>query len=425
MAEAFPDEHGKSEPPDGSRTTTISVLILATRWQFDTYGLSTVNKSLISNLRFVDPEGKTIKITFAVPQDEGKIKNEDLEDAMKHGVELRGAKWLDEDRLRHYPDVVQDKNYDLIIGHAPYMANGCISLTKLFRNKKESPKTILLFHALPKDNYGDINDETLLNWLTEADIVFSIGKCVEDELLPHIAALDPDKRPVHRVYLPSIPWELHAHEERNVQENIRGIQHVFMMSGEIKDLGSNDTDFNLAVTAAARAAEHLRDFDGIGMRLTLLVANEEEKTKWKEAFEEVVRKQNLKESGLTFQIEAPHSMGQIKIHMRKSNLFLLPLKQNSPLFGTEALAAIAAGVPVLISKYCGLAALLDKMIEDEPIVGKNKLTVDAETWKERIIEKLVRPAEAQRAANRLRERLLLDTNISQTHLDFIGTITGT
>ena len=55
---------------------------------------------------------------------------------MKYGVELRGAKWLDEDRLRHYPDVVQDKNYDFIIGHAPYMANGCINLTKLYRNKK-------------------------------------------------------------------------------------------------------------------------------------------------------------------------------------------------------------------------------------------------------------------------------------------------
>ena len=65
------------------------------------------------------------------------------------------------------------------------------------------------------------------------------------------------------------------------------------------------------------------------------------------------------------------------------------------------------------------------MIEDEPIVGKNKLTVNAESWKERIIEKLVRPAEAQKAAKRLRERLLAGTNVAQTHLDFINVIAGT
>ena len=179
------------------------------------------------------------------------------------------------------------------------------------------------------------------------------------------------------------------------------------------------------MTAAARASEHLRNFDSVRMRLTLLIANEDEKAKWKDAFEEVLRTQNLNNTGLTFQSEAPHTIEQINIHMKKSNLFLLPLKQNSPLFGTEALVAIAARVPILISKYSGLAAVLDTMIEDKPIVGKNKLTVNAEFWKGRNIEKLVRPAEPQKAAKRLRERLLATTNVAQTHLDFINTIAGT
>ena len=242
---------------------------------------------------------------------------------------------------------------------------------------------------------------------------------------PTLLLLDSEKRPVHKMYLPSIPIELCPQEQNSIRESISGIQHVCMMSGEIKDLETNDLDFTLAVTAAARAAEHLRDFDGVWMRLTLLVAKEEEKTKWKEAFEEIHRTQNLNDTGLSFQTAAPLTTEQIKIHMRKCNLFILPLKQNSPFYGTEALAAIAAGVPVLISKYSGFTAVLDKMIEDEPIVGKNKLTVDAESWKERIIQKLVRPVEAQRAANRHRERLLASTDITQTHLDFIGTITGT
>ena len=61
--------------PDSSRKV-ISVLLLATRWTFDTYGLSTVNKSIVNNLRLIDPDAKTIKITCAVLEEEGKISED-------------------------------------------------------------------------------------------------------------------------------------------------------------------------------------------------------------------------------------------------------------------------------------------------------------------------------------------------------------
>ena len=112
----------------------------------------------------------------------------------------------------------------------------------------------------------------------------------------------------------------------------------------------------------------------------------------------------------------------MKLHMKKSNLFLLPLKQNSPVFGTDALAAIAAGVPVLVSRYSGLAALLREIQQDEPVVHKNESEI--KVWKERIIQKLVNPKAAQQRAITLREKLLLDTSIAQTHLDFISITTG-
>ena len=53
----------------------ISILTLTTKWQFDTYGLSTVNKSLVNNLRVVDPKGKKIKITCAIVEEEKNIKD--------------------------------------------------------------------------------------------------------------------------------------------------------------------------------------------------------------------------------------------------------------------------------------------------------------------------------------------------------------
>ena len=434
MAEAFP-EHQIT--PDNSKRV-ISVLLLGTKWQFDTYGLSTINKSLVNNLRLVDPEGKCIKMTYAVVEEEGLIKDEDLKDAMKDGVKLKGAKrprgckrgkkpklqWLDTNTGTYYRHLIQGQNYDYIIGHAPFLANGCLNVKDLYKDKNHSPTTMLMFHALPKDENGDIDDETLMDWLKETDVVFSLGKSVEDDLLSYIAALDPDQKPIHKMYLASYPLELFGIKQNQAESKIRGTQNVCMMSGEIKDLDVNGLDFPLAVTATAGASNYIQFNDGVKIKLSLLSSNENDKAKWKAQFVEVLQRQNLNDGGLSFQVESPLTLDKMKVHMRKSNLFLLPLKSDSPLFGTEALAAIAAGVPVLISKDSGLASLLDAIVENESIVGKNKLKVNADIWKERIIHKLVKPEEALIAANRLREQLLLDTSIAQTHLDFINVIAG-
>ena len=88
MAEAFPEHQTAPDNPK----RVIRVLLLGNKWQFDTYGLSTINKSLVNNLRLVDPEGRNIKITCAIVEEEGIIKDEDLKDAMKDGVQLKGAK---------------------------------------------------------------------------------------------------------------------------------------------------------------------------------------------------------------------------------------------------------------------------------------------------------------------------------------------
>ena len=110
----------------------ISVLLLATKWQFDTCGLSTVNKSLVNNLRVVDPDGKKIKITCAVVEEEGYITEDEQKEAEKYKVKLKGAKqprgrkkrptlqWLDEFSGTYYLDLVRENSFDFIIGHVPY-----------------------------------------------------------------------------------------------------------------------------------------------------------------------------------------------------------------------------------------------------------------------------------------------------------------
>ena len=80
----------------------------------------------------------------------------------------------------------------------------------------------------------DVDVDALLDWLTEADIVFSVGKSVEEELLPHITSLPPEDRPEHKLYIPSYPLDLF-----NVQRDIvkfRGTQNITLMTGELRNL---------------------------------------------------------------------------------------------------------------------------------------------------------------------------------------------
>ena len=433
MAEAFSEEPTASEPHLGKKT--ISLLLLATKWQFDTYGLSTINKSLVSDLRLVDPENETIKITCAIVEEEGKINYVDVKDAEKCGVVLKGAKrpmsknkhskpklsWLDE-HARAYYSHLQDQDYDFIIGHVPYLANGCFNLKHLDRGRQMPSQIILMVHGLPKDENGDIDDEILNKWLTEADIVFSIGSSVESELIPYVAEMDEEIRPVHKMYIPSYPVELFHVGQESKGMKIKGTQNVTIMSAEFKDLNITGLDFPLAMNATIGAAEHIRDFDGVRTTLTMLAAHEDDKEMWKVENDKEFKSQNFHRTGLSFKTEVLTDINKLQSYLKRSTLFLLPLKPDSPLFGTEALAAIAAGVPVLISRYSGIAWLLQKMSEDEPIVYGTKLEHPLDKWKERILQKLLRPDQSQRAANRLREQLLLDTSIAQTHLDFINII---
>ena len=430
MAEAFPEEPSVSESDLGEKT--ISVL-LATKWQYDTYGLSTINKSLVNNLRLVDPEDKTIKITCAVVE-EGKINYAEVRDAGKCRVILKGAKrpmskkrhskpdlqWLDEYAATYYRHL-QDHHYDFIIGHAPYLANGCFNLRDLYRGREISPKIILMFHGLPKKENGDIDDNMLEEWLTEVDIVFSVGKAVESELIPYVAGMDEEIRPVHKIYIPSYPAELFHIAQEPKGTKIEGTQNITLMSTEFKDLDITGLDFPLAVNATIGAAEHIRDFDGVRTTLTMLAAHEDDTGKWKSASVKILQKKK-QHTGLSFKTEVLTDINKLQSHLKRSNLFLLPLKPDSPLFGTEALSAIAAGVPVLISRYSGIARLLRGMVEDESVVYGTKFESPLDIWKDRILERLLRPDESQRTADRLREKLLLDSSIAKTHLDFIDII---
>ena len=395
----------------------ISVLILATRWSFDTYGLSTVNKSLVNNLRLIDPEGKSIKITCTVLEEEDKIVDNLKRDAEENGVQLKGAKkprgqkkktpnikWLDKNTGAYYRHLVANVEYDFIIGHVPYLGNGCFNFADMCKEKEgKCPKIVLMVHALPRNGNGEIDEDLLLEWLSEADEVFSVGHSMEKELMSYIKSLDDDKRPNHKMYIPGYPLELFTVRPEVTGNKVQGTQNVMMLTSELKNLDVLGLDFSLAAASTAEASKHIRDYDDVRTNLMMLSSQREDTELWKESFREILEKAQLEHTGLGFQCFHPENIEKLKGHFRRSNLFILPLRPESPLFGTEALSAVAAGVPILVSKHSGIASLLVKMAEDEPVVITTRSESEIRTWKGWIIQKIVNPEVSQSQASRLRE----------------------
>ena len=378
MAEAFPEfvtDIGADDCEE-SLAKPISILLLATKWQFDTYGLSTVN------LRLVNPEGGKIQTTCAVVEVEGHVTEDERKDAEKYKVKIIGAKqprgrkkrpdveWLDENTAAYYPALVKQNSYDYIIGHAPYLANGPLNIRDFYSEAECKPTVLLMIHELPKTAEGDTDDDVLLEWLSEADVIFSVGKEVEAEIDSSITSLLPEQRPTHKLYIPSFPLELfNVWRRPSDRQSVHGTQNVTLITGGRGEV--NGLDFPLAVASTYKSSKHILDFDGLKTNFVLLTNNKEDKEEWKKEFSEILEREGSKGRSLNFQSDGPETLEKLKTHLRKSNLFILPLKPDSPLFGTEALSAIAAGVPILVSSHSGIVSILKVITQDNSLSTSN------------------------------------------------------
>ena len=144
-----------------------------------------------------------------------------------------------------------------------------------------------------------------------------------------------------------------------------------MMTGDRKDLEISGLDFPLAFASTFGASKHILDFDGIRSNFELLINNREDIDQWKKEFKELVQKQESRGRSRHFHADAPQTLEGLKTYLRKSNLFILPLRPESPLFGAEALSAVAVGVPILVSSHSGIASILKTIIQDESVVRES------------------------------------------------------
>ena len=436
------DTHPERDIGDVSREN-ISILILSTRWQFDTYGLSTVNKCLVNNLRLLDPDGKWINVTCTVLQEEGKIPENEHKDAVKYKVALRGSKrprgrigkpetsWLNEYSVAYYRHLVREHKHDFIVGHMPYLVDGCLNLRDHSEevHQGHSPKVILVAHALPLMEDGDVNEEVLTEWLQEADLIFSVGDNMFMKIESHIESHDIDIQ--HKLYLPGFPLDFFQIEPNPRKATLIGEQSILVMTSETQNMVVSGIDFELAVVAVSEVSDNVMFSEGsdlsrqLSFSLKLLASREEEKTYWEKMFLDIKERCQMKVRAPAFKFHAPDDLKKLIPHLKRGTLFVLPLKSDSSWYGLEALVAMASGVPVLTSRNAGIATLLQTMGMSEPTVLDDKGRAQkVTTWKERMVYKITNPEETQKTAAELRKMLLLDTRIASTHLEAVKIVTG-
>ena len=125
--------------------------------------------------------------------------------------------------------------FHFIIGHIPYLGNCALNLKDLCQDLGITPKVFLLAHALPRTEENDIDEDVLLDWLKDTDVVFSIGENVKSDIDAYITCLQEADRPIHKIYLPGCPAELLTIMQEERAKPLKGPQNITVMMQERKD----------------------------------------------------------------------------------------------------------------------------------------------------------------------------------------------
>ena len=366
--------------PDDSKKE-VSVLMLTPQWRFDEYGMATITRSLIQNLRMINPDDRFIRITCAVLEENRKISRNQT-DVEQLKVQLVGYSrprgdrgepelhWLDRDLTKYYAGIT---NHDFIIGHVPYLTYGCLTLKGTFVERGQACTAILVVHELPRNENGEI-DEDQLRELADSNVLLSMEASIQEELMRTVVSQDQENTPKFKMYFPVFPVKLFKFEHQKKTES-GGPRKILLMTKERKGLKVDGLDLQLVVNSVAEANRKTN----AEMTLTLLT-EKNEKEEW--------------EGEGNFQCEVVQEVEDMEYHLKRSDLFLLPLKVSSPLFGSEALSAIAAGIPVLVSRHSPMGSFLLGMNANSSAVTETDIT----TWRHSISRIIDNPDAAETEA---------------------------
>ena len=322
----------------------ISVLLLSPKWQYDTYGVASVVRSLVNDLWLTDPDGLKIQMTCAVLEEDRKINEADVADAAKHNVKLRGVKLprgiesiptveeINGSAPLFYKHLAVRQRFDFVIGHIPYLAHGTLNVHDLCSDIGLSCNIILLAHTLPRTRENDIDENTLREWMKEANTVLSIGEVLKSEIQGYINCLNEENRPLHHLYIPGCPAELLTVLQETRTNSLRGPQNITVMTNEQKQLKVSGLNYQLAVASSTLASPKIYELCETGAKVQFLVlaTDAKERNIWEESFNEIKCRPETEDQRMAFQFQIIDDMERLKSLMKRTAVMLLPLKPDCP-----------------------------------------------------------------------------------------------
>ena len=316
----------------------------------------------------------------------------------------------------------------------PHFGNGCLNLRDLTREFYEghSPKVILVAHALRTTDDGSADEDVMLLWLQEVDLVLSLNYNIQTQIEKYIQSLSATRPISHRLYLPGLPT--HSWKTFSTKPSLGGEQNILLMATDRRSLLMSALNFELHVLSALQAChEVLRNTTSevdlsrsLSFKMTMLVTSTDEKAQWQMRFKNMIEAYDLEQKTLTLSVHCPHDEAKLLEYVRRATIVLIPSTTDRlSTSGSEALVAVASGVPVLVSKSSGIASLLQKLGMDESLIwDQESFTASATLWKSRLFESFSNPERAQDVARNLRKKLLGNRKIPESQFNFMTFVAG-
>ncbi len=419
-----------------------SILFLAPTWKYDGYGIAAINRSIINDLWIADPRATKIKMMcILLEQEEGKITEQEHEDARRYNVTLHGAKLAYGDK--ELPGILEvDKHCSTffghipllrhrvthIVGHMPYVFKAAFSMQDIFRVAGQSPKVLLVMHALPrKDTIVDISG--LVASLNRSDIVVSVGYPMYREISQHINTLQEGSKPRHKMYIPGGPVELLGIKGPSLFNLEQGPHNILVIGGERENMHTKSLDYEVAVAASTRATSAIASqgdpYQSPDIRLLTIGTSDHERDIREKQFEKIKRQVQTDHKLLSFDYRCFEDMPDLMKNLQISSVCILPIRPQSTTYGVEGIWAAYAGTPLLVSCTTGLANFFHKLKIIEPLVKQHgDLDAGQTLWCDEIKKRICNPRAAREYSSVVQQKCLLDTSISCSHLELIRTILG-
>ncbi|XP_070550745.1 uncharacterized protein [Ptychodera flava] len=408
--------------PTASSKINKGILIVGSEWGTQKGGLSTVNRH-IGEL--------AAEITEKVYATALEATREDIDDANSKGITLmlpssKGApgkpdmSWLEYYSTVHFPDI-KDEDIDIIIGHLPITSTAALNIRdQLF----ESKKVILFNHVIPEDNEVHKSswspekvqekENALCKEASRAFVVFSVGPRMYSHFENKYRKY-PSLR--HELFLP-MPDEKFF--QITMKKPTADCKVQILTFGRVHGV-ANLKGYDLVAGALSKVAADYKKFrpneDAPVWTIRGIPEGEGEQSR------EYIEK-HVTCGDLQYNLYPYGSQDQIREDLQQSHICLMPSRSEP--FGMVGLEAIAAGIPVLLTKNSGLAKFLIKYIDRDRAnavildVGVNdrQREEDIEKWSVRIQQVLNDYEGAFKRAQEIKQLLLKCEDIKKTQMRF-------